>query len=143
MRIEDLNPDEVLASLLDGKIEVEVSETQKRSVTCYAANRAPNIDLGDEFIQVLENGPITSRTKRPGLFVGHLALTIYCKLLPDGSARMRRIRSILGQCVRRTDGVCKKGFIFKVRADQLITPTTPNMAEGYSTTIYNVEWRTI
>ena len=143
MRIEDLNPDEVLASLLDGNVMVDISPAESRAIACYADCRAPNMDLDDEFLSVIDNGPVRSRTQAPGLFKGNLALTVFCRLLDDGTAKKRRIRQITGRCARICQGVCKDGFVFRLDPSQMITPTTPNPVTGYSATVVNVEWRTI
>ncbi len=143
MRIEELNPDEVLASLLDGKVSVKTSETESHTIVCYADNKTPSTDLGEEFISILNNGPVESRTQTPGLFKGNLMLTIFCKLQEDGTAKTRRIRNIIGQCSRKAQGLCKGGFIFRIDPSKVITPTTPNLTTGYSQTIINVEWRSI
>ena len=141
MKIEELNPDEVLASLLDGKVEVQTSETEKHPITCYADNKTPGTDLGDEFLSVMLNGPVG--TVAEVRFKGNIALTIFCRLLEDGTAKTRRIRSIIGQCRMKAMSRSVNGFLFRMDPKQVITPTTPNLMTGYSTTVINVEWRTI
>lgn len=141
MRIEELNPDEVLAELLDSKVEVQTSETQRHTIMCYADNKVPDTDLGDEFLNAMLNGPV--KTVAGVRFSGNIALTVYCKLQADGTAKTRRIRSIIGQCRQRAMGKCVKGFVFRLDPSQVITPTTPNLVTGYSATVVNVEWRTI
>ncbi len=87
------------------------------------------------------NGPIEAVA---GVrFNGNIALSIYCKLQADGTAKTQQIRSIIGQCRQKAMGKCVKGFIFRMDPKQVITPTTPNPVTGYSMTVINVEWRTI
>lgn len=141
MRIEELNPDEILASLLSDKVEVQTSETQKHTIVCYADNKTPSTDLGDEFISVILNGPV--KTVAGSRFSGNIALTICCKLQDDSTAKTNRIRAIVGQCRKRAMGKRVGGFIFRIDPSQVITPTTPNLVTGYSSTVINVEWRVI
>lgn len=140
MKLSELTPDVALASLFDGKIEVQTSDTDRHTVMCYADGKQPNKGLADEFISVLWNGSARARASHMGCMKGNLALTVYCKTQTDGTVKTRRVRQILEQCQILADGIEAEGFFFRVDPTQVITPTTPNLTTGYSTTVINVEW---
>lgn len=142
MRLDELTPDVALASLLDSKVEVQTSATAKRTIKCYADGKQPNKGLADEFLSALWNGSARSWTRPIGQFEGSIALTVYCKTQTDGTVKTQRVRQMLAQCQMLADGISAGGFFFKVDPRQVITPTTPNLTTGYSTTVINVEWRT-
>lgn len=67
MTLAELNPDVVLAEMLDGKVEVQTSATEKHTIKCYADNKQPNKNLDDEFIGILWNGGAEARTFPPAV----------------------------------------------------------------------------
>ncbi len=142
MKIKDLIPDEVLVGLLDGKVTVQSSETEIRTIRVYGQSKQPNKDVDDEFINVLNNGVVHSITKPLGLFAGNLALTVYCKSNSDGTAKTKRIRQIVSQCVELVNEKSSQGFFFELDPANVITPTTVNLTDGYATTVLNVAWHT-
>lgn len=141
MTLDALTPDVALSGLLDSKVEVRTSATKKHAIRCYADGKQPNKGLGDEFLSVLWNGAAVALAEPTGLFRGNIALTVYCKTQNDGTVKTQRVRQILGQCHTLTDGKTAGGFYFRLDPTQVITPTTPNLTTGYSTTVINVEWR--
>jgi len=143
MTIAELTPDTALAALLDGKVEVQTSKTKKYAVHAYEQAKMPNKGLADEFITIQTNGVITSRTKPFGLYLGNLALTIYCKSNTDGTAKTRRLRQMVEQCELVVNCTSSQGFFFELDATNVITPPTVNLTTGYATTILNVAWRAI
>ncbi len=142
MTIAELQPDVALKALLDGKVEVQTSATESHTISCYEQGKQPNKGLADEFLTVQWNGSARSRSERLGIYQGALALTIYCKLQTDNTANMQRIRKILDQCQGLIHRKRSEGFFFTFNAMNVITPTTPNLTNGYSTTVLNVEWHT-
>lgn len=142
MTIAELTPDMALAALLDGKVEVQTSETEWYAIRAYEQAKMPNKGLADEFITLQNNGVITSRTKPFGLYYGNLALTIYCKSNSDGTAKTNRMRRMLAQCEELVNGKFFDGFFFELDATNVITPPTVNLTTGYATTILNVAWHT-
>lgn len=142
MKIKDLIPDEVLVGLLDGKVTVQSSETEIRTICVYGQSKQPNKDVDDEFINVLNNGVVHSITKPLGLFAANLALTVYCKSNSDGTAKTKRIRQIVSQCVELVNEKSSQGFFFELDPANVITPTTVNLTDGYATTVLNVAWHT-
>lgn len=142
MTIANLVPDKTLASFLDGKVKVRVSNTQSRAVLAYAQAEQPQEGLGKEFITLMSNGAIESLTERIGVLRGELALMVYCKTSPDGTANRTRIASIIDQVVGLIDRKTIDGIFFELNPTNIIVPTTVNLSNGYATTVLNVMWRT-
>ncbi len=142
MTIAELQPDVALAALLDGKVEVQTSEASKNAIRAYEQAKMPNKGLADEFLTVQNNGVITSRTRPLGLFMGNLALTLYCKANADGTAKTARLRQMIVQCVELVDRKSSQGFFFELDPNNVITPPTVNLTTGYATTVINVAWHT-
>lgn len=142
MTLSELTPDMALAALLDGKVEVQISETKKSAVKAYAQAEQPQTGLDDEFISVFYNGSVRSITRPIGVFRGNLALTLYCKSNSDGTAKRKRIASMIEQVVKLVNGKTSQGFFFELNPTNVITPTTVNLTNGYATTVLNAEWHT-
>ena len=140
--IADLNPDAVLATLLDGKVTVQTSKTASHTIKAYADEDRPNKNLADEFIDVEWNGGAQSLTEDPALFKGNLMLTIWCKAQTDGRAKKKLVKQIVAQIAPLVHLAVAGGYVFRFDPSQVITPTTTNLTTGYSTTILNVEWHT-
>ena len=138
--IADLNPDAVLAALLDGKVSVQTSATQSHTLRAYGDEERPNKNLADEFIDVEWNGGAQSLTEGPALFKGNLMLTIWCKAQTDGRAKKKLVKQIVSQVAPLVHRKVSQGFMFTFDPTNVITPTTTNLTTGYSTTILNVEW---
>lgn len=138
--IADLNPDVVLAKLLDNKIKVQTSKTASHTIKAYADEERPNKNLADEFIDVEWNGGAQSLTEDPALFKGNLMLTIWCKAQTDGRAKKKLVKQIVSQVAPLVHRKVSQGFVFTFDPTNVITPTTTNLTTGYSTTILNVEW---
>lgn len=139
--IANLNPDAVLAALLDGKVSVQTSKTQSHTIRAYADEERPNTNLGDEFIDIEWNGGARSLTNDPALFKGNLLLTIWCKAHADGRAKKKLVKQIVSQIAPLVHRKSTQGFVFTFDPTNVITPTTTNLTTGYSTTILNVKWR--
>ncbi len=138
--LAELNPDEVLAKLLDNVVEVQTSKTQKHKIRAYAQSQQPNKYLGDEFIKIQLNGIINSLTKPLGFIRGNIALMICVKTDTYNRANTRRVNQIIQQCETLANEVTAQGYYFELSPTNVITPTTTNLTDGYSTTILNVEW---
>lgn len=141
MTIADLNPDTVLAKLLDDKIRVRTSATQSHTIRCYDDESRPNKGVGDEFVQIGWNGPVKSLTQDSGPYSGDLMLEVWVKTQTDGRAKKKLVRQIVAQVAPLVHRKVAGGFVFTFDSSQVITPTTVNLSNGYSTTILNVEWR--
>lgn len=143
MNLSDLTPDMALAALLDGKVVVQISATNSRKLRAYAQAEQPQTGLDDEFISIFYNGTVRSITRPIGVFRGNLALTLYCKSNSDGTAKRKRIASMIDQATNLVNGMTSQGFFFESDPANVITPTTVNLTNGYATTVLNVEWSTI
>jgi hypothetical protein len=140
--LKDLQPDQALKDLLDGKITIELSESESRIAKVYGQGERPNINLGDEFIDILYNGTIRSMTKPLGVYRGNLAISLYCKAQTDGVAKLNRINSMLSQVEALSNGKVSNGFFFEVNEDNIITPISVNPTNGYANTVLNINWHT-
>lgn len=132
----NINPDEVLARLLDKQVRV-----QNYTIRAYGDEERPNTELADEFIDVEWNGGARSLTTDPMLFTGSLAVTIWCKAQADGRAKKQRVQKIIAQIAPLVHRRVAGGFVFTFNPANVIMPTTTNLSTGYSTTTIGVEWR--
>lgn len=109
----------------------------------YADGEIPTTNVPDDFIEIFYNGNVDSITENRSIGRGYIAIALSCRLFEDGSVKNNRVRKILEQFEDRVDRVKSEHYFFKLTADGFITPTTADQASGYSTTILNVEWRTL
>lgn len=134
-----------LADLLDGRIIVQTSATTSHMVKTYSENAMPNIGLDNELIRIRNNGNPAPRSKGSdgfGLWEGNVMIEILCKSNSDGTIKRNRNNSLISQVeevLRR--GVVSERFFFRLDEENPITPPTPNLTNGYYTTILNVWWR--
>lgn len=155
MNLSELTPDTALAALLDGKVKVRISATKKYPIHAYEQAKQPQTpenkeqvavtgkqESANEFINLQWNGSARSRSERLGVFQGVIALTIYCRLQPNGTAKKERISSIVGQIQSLVHRKRSQGFFFSFNPMNVLMPTTPNLQNGYSTTAINVDWHT-
>lgn len=142
MSIAEINPDVVLAELLNDNVIVNTSATKRRTLKAYPANKQPNKDLPHEYLSIYQNGITESVTKPIGLYRGNLALAIFVETQSDNTVKTHRIQQIMEQCEAMVNCKSYGGFYYEFDPLNVITPTTTNISTGYSTTILNVEWRT-
>lgn len=142
MSLATLNPDAVLAEVLNDNVIVNTTPTKTRTIKAFAANEQPNNKLPDEYLNIYQNGVTQSVTKPIGLYRGNLALAIFVKTHSNGTIMVNRIRQIMEQCEAMVNCKAYEGFYYELDPANVITPTTTNISTGYSTTIINVEWRT-
>jgi hypothetical protein len=142
MSLSQINPDLQLKEWLNEQITIVVSDTESRKATVYAQGERPNTGLPDEFIEILYNGTIRSLTKPIGVLQGNLAVTIYCKAQPNGTAKFNRVESVMEQLGRLLTNKVTGGFFFEIDLKNIVTPTYIDAATGYSTTTLNVKWHT-
>lgn len=138
--LAEINPDEVLAALLDGEAEVQASDTRTSKVKAYADDARPNTNLPNMFVSVDWNGGAKAIVRPVGIFRGNIALSIYVKTYSDGRVNKKLVRQIIAQCQQIADGAESEGYYFELDASNVITPTTVNILNGYSTTVLNVRW---
>lgn len=143
IRPSEIRPDLALKQILDKQIILQKSATESVEIKAYAQGERPNVGLDEEFIEILFNGTIRSRTKPIGHVRGYLAVAVYVKTYEDGSVFQIRLDSILNQLEEKVSNVTVGGFFFSFNLNNIITPTTVNITSGYSTTILNIEWHTI
>ncbi|MBD5306099.1 MAG: hypothetical protein HDS14_00500 [Bacteroides sp.] len=136
-----LPPDEALAQVIDNRVKLETAENFFKPVRCYSDGRRPNTGLDDEFIEVLENGGVRARLSNLGAMKGSLLLVVTCKSHPDGTVKKNLIKQMIRQCINISSRRVHSGYIFRVKPDSVVMPTTTNPDTGYSTKAVNVEWR--
>lgn len=142
IRLEDLQPDQALKTLLEGKIEIALSEDNSRIAQIYKQGERPSTIAGDEFIEILHNGVIRSMTKPFGFYRGNLAIMLYCKAQSNGVAKFNRINSMLNQVESLCNGKSSGKFFFAINEDNIITPVSINSTTGYATIVVNIAWHT-
>lgn len=143
MRPSQIRPDLALKTLLDGQIVLRKSATESVVIDVYAQGERPNAGLASEFVEILFNGAVRSLTKPIGVLRGNVVVSVYVKSYEDGSVFQYRVDSIMKQIEEKVSSVSAGDYFFEINPDNIITPTTTNIASGYSTTILNIEWHTI
>lgn len=143
MRPSEIRPDLALKTLLDGQIVLRKSATESVVIDVYAQGERPNTGLASEFVEILFNGAVRSLTKPIGVLRGNVVVSVYVKSYEDGSVFQYRVDSIMKQIEEKVSSVSAGDYFFEINPDNIITPTTTNIASGYSTTILNVEWHTV
>ena len=143
MRPSEIRPDLALKTLLEGQIVLRKSATESVVIDVYAQGERPNTGLASEFVEILFNGSVRSLTKPIGVLRGNVVVSVYVKSYEDGSVFQYRVDSIMKQIEEKVSNKESDGYFFEINPDNIITPTTTNIASGYSTTILNIEWHTI
>lgn len=143
MRPSEIRPDLALKSLLEGQIVLRKSATESVVIDVYAQGERPNTGLASEFVEILFNGSVRSLTKPIGVLRGNVVVSVYVKSYEDGSVFQYRVDSIMKQIEEKVSSASSGDYFFEINPDNIITPTTTNIASGYSTTILNIEWHTI
>lgn len=142
MTLADLTPDVALAALLKGNVKLRKPTSEEYAVEVYEQAKTPNNGNPEVFITLQWNGSARSRSQRLGIYQGALAVTVYCKLYSDTTANTNIVRQIVEQCQRLIHRKRSERVFFTFNPLNVITPTTPNLSTGYSTTVLNVEWHT-
>lgn len=143
MRPSEIRPDLALKTLLDGQIVLRKSATESVIIDVYAQGERPNTGLASEFVEILFNGAVRSLTKPIGVLRGNVVVSVYVKSYEDGSVFQYRVDSIMKQIEEKVSSASSGDYFFEINPDNIITPTTTNIASGYSTTILNIEWHTV
>lgn len=134
--------DVALANALNGKVVVHTSADVSHPIKAYKQGKQPNKGVGSEFILVQQNGVISSPDKPMNYFTGNIAVEVRCKLQSNNTTKDNIIDEILMQIEEIAHCKSYGGFYYEMEADNVIVPTTPNLTEGYSTTVINVKWHT-
>ena len=143
MRPSQIRPDLALKALLDEQIVLRKSATESVVIDVYAQVERPNTGLASEFVEILFNGAVRSLTKPIGVLRGNVVVSVYVKSYEDGSVFQYRVDSIMKQIEEKVSSASSGDYFFEINPDNIITPTTTNIASGYSTTILNIEWHTV
>lgn len=138
MKPSELNVDIEMKALLSGNVVAETTP-----VPVYASGETPTTGVPDDFIEIYYNGYVNSVSENRVVAKGAMAVAMSNRLFEDGSVKTNRVKKLLQQFEDLVDGVSTEHYFFKLSPDGFITPTTANQTSGYSTTILNVEWRTL
>lgn len=143
MKITELNPDEVLAAWMDNCLFVMTSTTSpKRAVRVYAQGEQPQTGLGDEYMTIIYNGIIQSKTFPMGVMRGNLALQINSKAVSGVTARRKRLALLAEQAAAHIDRRVIGGYYFELDLVNPIVQPTVNLTTGYATLVLNISWHT-
>lgn len=132
-----IQPDVELAAALDG-----IADVAGEPIKIYSDWERPTNGLPTDFITVYINGDIGGVGMKTDYADGYLMVSLYCKMNDDGSVKKNRIKKILEKIDLIIEGKTTKNYFYKYASDRFITPTTPNVASGYSITTLNLEWHT-
>ena len=88
------------------------------------------------------NGDVKSVGMSVNYAEGYIVASLYSKLNDDGSIKKNRIQKILAQFDKLVEGRKTENYFFRYDHPRFLTPTTPNINSGYSTTSLNLKWHT-
>lgn len=143
MKITELNPDQVLAEWMDNRLFVMTSATSpKRAVRVYAQGEQPQTGLGDEYMTIIYNGNIESKTEPWGVMRGNLALRINSKAVSGVMARRKRLALLAEQTAAHIDRQVIGGYYYALDLANPIVQPTANLTTGYATLVLNISWHT-
>ena len=138
---EFLYPDEALKALLDGKVEINISATEKKTLTVYAAGEQPNKGVSDEYVDINYNETPQMIAGNGSYWDGSIAVYLQCKTQANTVVKRNRIKQATRSLWRLIHRKRSHGYTFTL-SRRPITPTTKNLSIGYSATVLNVEWHT-
>ena len=140
-RPSDINPDvELRDSLKDQILVGEGSDAS--TVAVYGDWERPTNEVPDDFISIFLNGEPGGVGMDTPFARGYIAVSLYCKMNPDGTIKKGRIEKILKQFDKTIDKKSTTHYYYEYDAQRFITPTTPNYTSGYSVTTLNLRWNT-
>lgn len=138
----DIQPDVELRDFLRGKIHVGLAGGGSRAVAVYGDWERSTNNPPDDFISIYMNGDVKSVGMSVNYAEGYIVASLYSKLNDDGSIKKNRIQKILAQFDKLVEGRKTENYFFRYDHPRFLTPTTPNINSGYSTTSLNLKWHT-
>ena len=136
MRIEDIEPDKELANLLVDKVLVN-----NNAIPIYAYGDKDLKTTPSEFVEIMQNGAISSKTYDTEVLVGNLAVSINVKATNNQINKVR-LKYILKQVLELIDKKPSESFFFEVNVLNIIN-TTNNLVNGYASKVLNINWHSI
>jgi len=112
--------------------------TKGVTTTIYINGETPTSKLPDEFIEIVQNGAMSSIGSKLGCASLNLMVSISVKLLSTGGANFVRENVILGVFQSLFEGtIVKSGYSFTVDRSRMVYQGK-NINSGYSTKILNI-----
>lgn len=139
MFIADLQPDEELKALLNGKVKAKSANGKMVALKVFADGEHGNKDSEEEYIEILYNGNPDDMTDDKTLWQGNLAVYLRCKMQNDTQVKTNRMRLILRQIEPLVHRQKRNGYSFTF-APNPITPPQRDYSTGYAYALYNVAW---
>lgn len=137
-----IEPDVELRDAITGHVVVDTGGEVMKPVAVYGDWERPTNELPDDFLTVFINGEPGGVGMDTQYAKGFIAVSLYCKLNPDGTIKKNRIKRILTQFDEIIEKKLTTNYFFEYDKDRFITPTTPNSSSGYSVTTLNLKWHT-
>ena len=111
-------------------------------VAVYGDWERPTNEIPDDFISIFINGEPGGVGMDIPFARGYIAVSLYCKLNPDGTIKKERIKKIIRQFDEVIEKKLTTNYYYEYDAERFLTPTTPNHSSGYSVTTLNLKWHT-
>jgi hypothetical protein len=121
------------STALKGVLEDEGVET-----TIYVNGQRPTSKLPSEFIEISENGPISSDSSKFGIYQQNLLLGIYVKMSSNDVRNTVKETAILdsfGELFK--DPIVSDNYSFGINKNSLLS-SSKNIITGYGTRFLNI-----
>lgn len=129
MKFSELDPSTALKELL---------EDEGISTTIYVNGQRPTSKLPSEFIEISENGPITSNSSKFGMYQQSLLLGIYVKMSSNDVRNTTKETLILDSFAELfKDALAVDNYSFGLNKNSLLS-SSKNIITGYGTRFLNI-----
>lgn len=106
--------------------------------TIYGIGQLPKTGMPDSFIEIMQNGPISSNASQMGVGRCVLSLVVTVKLLTTGSRNVKKENLIISKFQNLFNPAkVHQGFIFSLDKRNLVF-SGKDLVSGYSTKIVNI-----
>lgn len=102
----------------------------------------PTANIPDSYIELFENGPVSSNLSKHGLITGYILLSVNIRLLSTGAPNKVK-RDLL---IKKFDdlfednkSVYEDGYIFQLDSSRIVY-TGSSIYEGFSTRLINIKY---
>ncbi len=136
MTPSSITPHTDLQGLLTGKILVN-----SKPIKVYTQGERPSTETPSEFIEILQNGSVSTPTNSLDTAEGALALAIYISS-NNGVINIVRAKYILSQVETLVHNVSSDKFFFSIDTNNIME-TNNNLTISYSATVLNIKWHVL
>jgi len=105
----------------------------------YVNNETPSSDLPKHFLEIAQNGPMTTKSTRVGNAECMLSVSIYVKNMSTGATNNVKMKMILDQFEAMFAKPLKSGSFSYALEPLNMVYSGKSLASGYSTKIINVK----